>query len=186
MDEAEVPSPPITPIESVLVVDDDEAILTGWRRSIGRQRKVFTATNPDEARAIAMHERPDLAIIDLRLGSGESGIDLVKDLKADRPELRVALCSAYLSVVTAVAAVQAGADHVFFKPVTFKEILRRIEDEQQPEPDLDETPTLARIEWEHIARVLADCDGNITLAARRLGIYRSSLQRKLRKNAPRG
>jgi two-component system response regulator RegA len=171
-------------VESVLVVDDDEAILAGWRRSISRERRVFTATNGDEAHTVARRERLDLAIIDLRLGSGASGIDIVRSLRQAQPELQIALCSAYLSVATAVAAVQAGADHVLFKPVTFKEILRHITDVQE-EPDLDETPTLARIEWEHIARVLADCDGNITLAARRLGIYRSSLQRKLRKHAPR-
>jgi two-component system response regulator RegA len=44
-----------------------------------------------------------------------------------------------------------------------------------------ETPSLARVEWEHISRVLADSGGNISEAARRLGLHRRSLQRKLAK-----
>ncbi|MEO8699394.1 MAG: response regulator [Kofleriaceae bacterium] len=170
-------------IESVLVVDDDSKLLRACRRIAGWN--VFTADTFETARAIASTEHPDLAIVDLRLGS-ESGIDLVRELKRDHPQLVIVLCSGYLSVSTAVSAVRAGADHVLFKPVTFQEIVKRVEEEadDEPEADRDETPTLARAEWEHIMRVLADCDGNITVAARRLGIYRSSLQRRLRKYAP--
>jgi len=119
--------------------------------------------------------------VDLRLGNA-SGIDLIRELKRDLPDLMVVLCSGYLSVAAAVAAVRAGADIVVFKPITFREILQRIE-ESTEEPDLEDTPTLARAEWEHIMRVLADCNGNVSMAARRLGIYRSSLQRRLRKYA---
>jgi len=172
-------------IQSVLVVDDDDRLLRAYKRTAGRS--VFTANNPDTAREIVIAEHPDLAIVDLRLGSG-SGIDLIRDLKHECPNLVVALCSGYLSVATTVSAMRAGADMVLFKPVTFEEILKRVEegDEEGDEEgaDLDETPTLARAEWEHIMRVLADCNGNVSMAARRLGIYRSSLQRKLRKYAP--
>ena len=85
-------------------------------------------------------ERPDLAIVDLRLGNA-SGIDLIRELKRDLPDLMVVLCSGYLSVAAAVAAVRAGADIVVFKPITFREILQRIE-ESTEEPDLEDTPTL--------------------------------------------
>ena len=78
---------------------------------------------------------------------------------------------------------RAGADIVVFKPITFSEIKARIQGGNLNEP-CDEVPTLARAEWEHISRVLADCNGNVSEAARRLGIYRSSLQRRLRKYAP--
>lgn len=168
-------------INRVLVVDDDEKVLSACRRV--RSRRVFTAANPADALELAQTERPDLAIVDLRLGT-ESGIDVTRDLKDACPGLVVALCSGYLSVTTAVAAVKAGADVVVFKPVTFEEILKRVEGSVEAPAPLDETPTLARAEWEHIMRVLADCNGNVSLAARRLGIYRSSLQRKLRKYAP--
>jgi two-component system, response regulator RegA len=167
-------------IASVLVVDDDAKLLRAYRRAAACD--VFTADTADTARAIASTEHPDLAIVDLRLGDG-SGIDLVRELRRERPELVIALCSGYLSVAAAVSAVRAGADHVMFKPITFEEILQRASQPEEPPIDLD-TPTLARAEWEHIMRVLADCNGNITIAARRLGIYRSSLQRRLRKYAP--
>ena len=171
-------------IRTVLAVDDDEQILGGYRRGFGKERTVLTTADPATARQIARRERCDLAIVDLRL-RGESGISLTRDLKADVPEMLIVLCSGYLSVEVAVAAVHAGADAVLFKPITPRDILRRVEEGPVLEPDLEDTPTLARAEWEHITRVLADCNGNISLAARRLGIYRSSLQRRLRKFAPR-
>lgn len=172
-------------IHCVLVVDDDEHLLTTWKRSIGRERYVLTATNLAAAREAAAERTPDLAIVDLRLG-GSSGIEVTRELRRDYPAIKIALCSGYLSVATAVAGVRAGADVVVFKPVTFKEILRALEaDAKEKEPPLDETPTLERAQWEHIMRVLADSDGNVSVAARRLGIYRSSLQRRLRKFAPR-
>ena len=96
----------------------------------------------------------------------------------------VVLVSGYLTIDTTVVAVQAGADVVVTKPITAGEILRRVDGRHQDRPARIETPTLADAEAEHIARVLTDCDGNISEAARRLGIYRSSLQRKLRKLAP--
>ena len=170
-------------VQSVLVADDDVALLTAATRSLGKDRRVLTATTAHEARLLAGREVPDLVIVDLRLGT-YSGIDLIRQLRRDRPELVIVLYSAYMSVVAATAAMRAGADVVVFKPCTFHEILRRVEEDAHEDPDLDETPTLASIEWEHIARVVADCNGNITLAAKKLGLYRSSLQRRLRKHAP--
>jgi len=173
-------------IRTVLAVDDDEQVLAGYRQGFGRDRTVLTTADPIAARQLAQSERCDLAIIDLRL-QGESGITLTRDLRRTCPDMVIALCSGYLSVEIAVAAVHAGANAVLFKPITAREILRRIETgpSLEPDPDPGETPTLARAEWEHITRVLADCDGNVSAAARRLGIYRSSLQRRLRKFAPR-
>jgi two-component system, response regulator RegA len=171
-------------IETVLAVDDDETVLAALSRAFGRRRTVFTASNPTTARSIARKQRPDLAIIDMRIGSA-SGIDLVRTLKAELPNTVVALVSGYLSVESTVLAVRAGADVIMSKPCTAKDILRRIESGMPTEPDLGETPTLARAQIEHIDRVMSDCHGNVSEAARRLGIYRSSLQRRLRKQSPR-
>ncbi len=140
------------------------------------------ARDPATARRLASENELDLAIVDLRLGPA-SGIDLVRDLRADAPDLLIVLCSGYVSVDVTVAATRAGADVVVYKPITFKELLRRVQ-KSSTEPDLTDTPTLARAEWEHMMRVLEDCNGNVSAAARRLGIFRSSLQRRLRKMAP--
>jgi two-component system, response regulator RegA len=147
-----------------------------WRR----ERKVFTADNALAARHIARSARPDAVIVDLRLGAG-NGLDLIYDLKADRPEVRIALVSGYLSITIAMQAVKAGAETVLVKPVSPKEIVRHIEEGTTPEGDINATPTLERVEWEHISRVVADTNGNISEAARRLGVYRQTLQRRLRK-----
>lgn len=169
-------------INRVLVVDDDELTLAAFVRGDRDDLRILGAHDADEALQIAARERPDLAVVDLRLPHG-SGIDLIHELKATRPGLVAVLLSGYLSVELTMAAVRAGAELVLFKPVTLTTILRRLEHPEE-EPEETETPTLARAEWEHISRVLADCNGNVSMAARRLGIYRSSLQRRLKKHAP--
>lgn len=175
-------------IHKVLVVDDDEGLLRSWKRLISRECQCWTSSNPTTAMELVREHKPDLAIIDLRLGRkaglDNSGLDLVKQIKKEIPAVKIALCSGYLSVTTTEAGVRAGADIVVFKPITFDEIRRRIAGEPEALPPPEEVPTLARAEWEHISRVLADCNGNVSMAARRLGIYRSSLQRRLRKYAP--
>lgn len=173
-------------IRSVLVIDDDPRVLAALARSFGVQRRVFTATSSEEAATVARREKPDLAVVDMRLGHN-SGIDVVRMLKPEMPSTTFAIISGYLTVETTVAAVHAGADIVVTKPVRGSEILRRAESgEHDTASDEDEdTPTLAEVEFEHISRVMSDCKGNISEAARRLGIYRSSLQRKLRKRAQR-
>jgi two-component system response regulator RegA len=170
-------------IRSVLVVDDDERLLAALRRTLRAERSVFTATTPDDATRIARRVTPDLVIVDLQLGS-HSGLDVVRTLKHELPTTLFALVSGYLTVDTTVAAVRAGADIVLTKPVRGAEILRRAERGDFADDEPFETPTLAQAESEHIARVIEDCGGNISEAARRLGIYRSSLQRKLRKRTP--
>jgi two-component system response regulator RegA len=174
---------PLRAIQTVLAVDDDESVLTALARTIGRQRTVFTASDATSATKLARCEQPDLAIVDLRLGSS-SGLDLVRTLKEESPGTVIALVSGYLSIELTVVAVRAGADFVISKPVTGREILRRVEGGGET-PSLDETPTLAAALSEHVARVISDCHGNVSEAARRLGICRSSLQRRLRRQPPR-
>ena len=90
--------------------------------------------------------------------------------------------------MTAVEAVKLGAVNFLPKPADADDILaafgRSENQTDDPASTSQEVPSLARAEWEHIHRVLADCGGNISEAARRLGIHRRSLQRKLRKRAP--
>src|SRR5512139_2843784 len=92
-------------IRNVLVVDDDEALLASWRRTISRERICATARDPATARNLAQRQAFDLAIIDLRLGTS-SGIDVIRQLKRDQPDMTIVLCSGYLSVAAAVAGMQ--------------------------------------------------------------------------------
>jgi two-component system, response regulator RegA len=168
--------------KSVLVVDDDETVLAGCVRSLSREWRVYAAADATTARRIIRAECPDVAIVDLRLGS-ESGLELLRELKRERPTIKVAVISGYLTIEAAVCAARLGADAVLSKPVRPAEIMRQLQ-EGPAEPNLDQVLTLARVEYEHIARVMADCNNNISEAARRLGIHRHSLQRKLRRPAP--
>jgi two-component system, response regulator RegA len=169
---------------TILVVDDDQSVLASYRRGLELQsRRVLVATTNAEAHALAAREQVGAAIVDLRIGQ-DSGIELASHLKSLDPSMVVVVVSGYLSVTSAVAAVRSGADHVMPKPVTCGELLRRIDEPTAVSDDDGETPTLARAEWEHMMRVLSDCDGNISKAARRLGLHRQNLQRRLRKLAP--
>src|SRR3569833_3353617 len=93
-------------VRSVLVVDDDEQVLAACKRSTSRELAIDACTDPDEARRLAADK--DLVIVDLKLGD-HSGLELVRELRGDRPELEIALISGFLSVDSIVAAVKAGA-----------------------------------------------------------------------------
>ena len=141
----------------------------------------------------ARGDPPEYAIVDLRLGS-RSGLEVVRALVDLDPATAIVVLTGYGSIATALEAVRLGATHYLTKPADVDEVLAafaRGAGETTALPDAatssssadapESTPTLARVEWEHINRVLADCGGNVSQAARILGIHRRSLQRKLAK-----
>ncbi|MET0292552.1 MAG: helix-turn-helix domain-containing protein, partial [Steroidobacteraceae bacterium] len=140
-----------------------------------------TAHDRDSALAAAALAPPDFALVDLRLASG-SGLELIGPLRERNAAMRILLVTGYASVATAVEAIKRGADNYLLKPVTAEAILRALQREGGGEVPLEATMTpLSRLEWEHIQQALADTDGNISAAARLLGMHRRSLQRKLAK-----
>ena len=173
---------------SLLVVDDDEVFRERLARAFSdRGYDVRTAADYDEAVAAARDESPELAVVDLRM-PGRSGLEVVRDLKELDSSTNVVVLTGYGSIATALDAVRLGATHYLTKPADVDDILLAFSRGDEPPPALPdeiEAPSLARAEWEHINRVLSDCDGNISEAARRLGIHRRSLQRKLQKYPPR-
>ena len=99
------------------------------------------------------------------------------------PGIQIVVLTGYGSIPTAVEAVRRGAINYLTKPLDADQILAAFDKESEP-ASVDGIPSLARVEWEHIQRILHDCDGNISLAARKLGLHRRSLQRKLSKLPP--
>jgi two-component system response regulator RegA len=175
-------------VATMLVVDDDEVFRTRLARALrDRGYEVRVAGSFDEARALAVEDSPELAVVDLRM-PGRSGLELVKELRALDATTRVVVLTGYGSIATAVEAMRLGAVHYLPKPADADDVLAafaRGEGEPADASTLElEAPSLARAEWEHIQRVLADCDGNVSDAARRLGLHRRSLQRKLQKLPP--
>lgn len=167
-------------MKTVLVVDDDETLLVMYRRAFDKLGNVLAATSPTEAIKLAKRESIDIAVVDLHLGRASS-IELVRQLRSLHGGAKIAVISGYLTTDSTVVAMQAGATIVLDKPVAPREILARVEAAPAPDIMKDETPTLAEALDAHIARVYADCDGNVSETARRLGIYRSSLQRRLKR-----
>ena len=172
---------------SILLVDDDDV----FRKRLGRAFRerghdVRLAANYDEALTSAREDSPQFAVVDLKM-PGRSGLDVVRDLKAVDPTTRIIVLTGYGSIATAVDAVKLGATQYLPKPADADEILAaltREEGEAGPAAQEFPAPSLARAEWEHIQRVLGDAGGNVSEAARRLGMHRRSLQLKLRKHPP--
>lgn len=171
---------------SLLLVDDDVVYRERLAKAIAaRGYEVMTAANAGEALALAEGESPEFAVVDLRM-PGESGLELLRRLKAIDPATQVLMLTGYGSIATALEAVRLGAVHYLTKPADVDDILEAFKSQgMATDADADlETPSLARVEWEHIQRVLHDCDGNLSEAARRLGMHRRSLQRKASRKRP--
>ncbi len=175
--------------QSILLVDDSFVLRDRLAMAFQeRGFRVSVAGNYDEALAVFRQQPTDLAVLDLRM-PGKPGLALLPELKKIRPETKVLILSGFGSIATAIEAIRLGATNFLPKPADADDILNAFArgGSEIDVPEVEEAisvPTLAQAEWEHIHRVLADCAGNISEAARRLGIHRRSLQRKLRKRAP--
>ncbi len=205
-DSTQIPS---KDLRTLLIVDDDTPFRTRLVRAF-RERgfDVSDAANYDEAMSAARADSPEFALVDLRL-PGRSGLDLVRSLKDLDATTRIVVLTGYGSIATAVQSLKLGATSYLTKPVDADQIMasfemaaadaRGTESPTPTTPDWKDGPAshgpdlpverqshvaqpLARVEWEHIQRVLADCHNNVSQAARILGIHRRSLQRKLSKN----
>lgn len=176
-------------MKNILLVDDDQFFLERLAMAFkARNFTVFTAGNYDEAVAIILEHRPGLGVFDLKM-PGRSGLDLVRKARTITPEMFIIILTGYGSIATAMEAVKLGALYYLQKPADVDDILNAFARETAniPEKEADDfdVPSLARAEWEHINRVLEDCGGNISVAAKKLGLHRRTLQRKLYKYAPR-
>ncbi len=167
---------------SLLLVDDDATYRERLAKAItARGYEVRTAADAEVAIVLAETDSPEFAVLDLGM-PGESGLDLLRRLMAIDPTTKVLMLTGYGSIATAMDAVRLGAVNYLTKPADVDDILAAFSPEGTS-PDL-ETPSLARVEWEHIQRVLNDCEGNLSEAARRLGMHRRSLQRKAGRKRP--
>jgi two-component system response regulator RegA len=175
-------SSPQTPVRSLLLVDDDEALLQVLGRALQRRGyEVHPASTLAQARERIAAHCPDGALIDLKL-ERESGLDLITDLKAVNEDMVIVVLTGYASIATAVAAIKRGASNYLAKPASVDDVVRALQGREDLPPAEDYAPmSVDRLEWEHIQKVLRENDGNISATARSLGMYRRTLQRKLAK-----
>jgi len=172
---------------SILLVDDDDAFRERMARAL-RERGFAVSTAADrQAAQAAAAQAPDFAVVDMRMPdcSGQEVVEALADLS---PHTRSVILTGYGSIASAVEALHKGAVHYLSKPIDADELaatILKLDGEGDAAATVDVTPSLARAEWEHIQRVLTDCGGNVSEAARRLGIARRTLQLKLKKDPPR-
>lgn len=167
-----------------LLVDDDDAFRGVLARALARRGAIVEqAADGASALDAAARTTPDAIVLDLKLGE-DNGLALIAGLLERAPGARLVLATGYASIPTAVEAMRRGAWHYLAKPFTLDNLLHafadRADDAPPPAP-AEQPPPLRRLQWEHMQRVLSDCDGNVSAAARVLGIDRRTLQRQLQK-----
>jgi two-component system response regulator RegA len=173
----------------LLIVDDDPTFARVLGRAMtSRGFEVIATDNADDARALTRRHQPRYCVLDLKLGD-ENGLRLIPELQSLVPDIRILLLTGYASIATAVEAIKRGAHDYLAKPVDADAVVRALLDGDAGPADGDDFTDapdaplpLRRLEWEHIQRVLTECEGNISETARRLGMHRRTLQRKLSKH----
>lgn len=170
-----------------LVVDDDDIFRNRLCRAFAaRGWEAIGAADGEQALQLSSQSSPDLAVVDLRL-PGMSGLDIVQGLRNLDETTCIIMLTGYGSIATALTATKLGANHYLSKPADADQILTaygKLNEGSPVDSNTPAVPSLARVEWEHIQRVLTDCGGNVSQAAKLLGLHRRSLQRKLAKYPP--
>ena len=169
--------------QRVLLVEDDATFSAVLARALrNRHYEVECVASAREAVVAAEVRRPDAAIVDLKLGQ-ESGLALVPALLRECPGMRIVVLTGYASIATAVQAIKVGAADYLTKPAEVADILAALSGSAATAGSsiAADPPTVRRLQWEHIQRVLTEQQGNISAAARVLGMHRRTLQRKLGK-----
>ncbi len=171
-----------TPL-SILIVDDDITFAQMLKRALDR-RGFISETAMDIASAENLMQKNNFtnAILDLKIAQ-ESGLVLISRLREINQDVKIIMLTGYSSISTAVDAIKLGAINYFCKPIEVDDLLKAFDSTPAIEttPISKSPPSLDRMEWEYIQKILLDCNGNISAAARALGVHRRTLQRKLQK-----
>jgi two-component system response regulator RegA len=168
----------------LLIVEDDASFARTLLRSFERRGyAVVTAASLEEVTAILQSQTPDYAVVDLKLAGGASGLACVQALHSHDDEMLIVVLTGYASIATAVEAIKLGACHYLAKPSNTDDIEAAFfRAEGNADVALSERATsIKTLEWEKIHETLAEVDFNISEAARRLGMHRRTLARKLEK-----
>jgi two-component system response regulator RegA len=168
----------------LLIVEDDDAFARSLTRSFERRNyAVLRATNLEEVKGVLAGHRPGYAVVDLKLAGGASGLACIQHLHSHDPQMLIVVLTGYASIATAVEAIKLGARHYLAKPANTDDIEAAFT-RAQGDVDVEltgRTTSIKTLEWEHIHETLAETGFNISETARRLGMHRRTLARKLEK-----
>ena len=167
---------------SLLLVDDDPTFCLVLHHALEKRGFAVTvAHSVEQALPLAQANPPEYAVVDLKMG-GASGLTLIHALHELDPATRIVVLTGYASIATAVEAVKLGATQYLSKPANADEIVAAFGHLASADTPLNiQPPSVERLEWEHIQRVLQEYQGNISATARALNMHRRTLQRKLSK-----
>lgn len=168
----------------LMIVEDDAAFARTLGRSFERRGyAVLHAASRDEVAALLAEHSPGYAVVDLKLHGDASGLACVKALHAHDPEMLIVVLTGFASIATAVEAIKLGACHYLAKPSNTDDIeaaFGRTDGDTDVELT-NRSTSIKTLEWERIHETLAETDFNISETARRLGMHRRTLARKLGK-----
>ena len=168
----------------LLIVEDDDAFARTLVRSFERRGYVvLRAASIEDVKALLPTHKPGFAVVDLKLAAGDSGLACVQLLHAHDPAMVIVVLTGYASIATAVEAIKLGARHYLAKPANTDDIEAAF-GRAQGDADVElteRTTSIKTLEWERIHETLAATNFNISETARRLGMHRRTLARKLEK-----
>ncbi|MXP27084.1 response regulator [Altererythrobacter indicus] len=166
------------------VVEDDEAFARTLCRSFERRDyQVIQAKSYDQLAELLERHVPDYAVVDLKL-EGSSGLTCVQALRDISDDMKIVVLTGYASIATAVEAIKLGADYYLAKPSNTDDIEAAFARDDEGDASIDihaRQSSLKTLEWEHIHQTLMETGFNVSETARRLGMHRRTLARKLEK-----
>ena len=168
----------------LLIVEDDEAFARTLARSFERRGyRVLQADSLARTEELLAAHTPGYAVVDLKLKGEASGLACVRALHAHSEDMLIVVLTGFASIATAVEAVKLGACHYLAKPSNSDDIEAAFgKAVGDAEVSIGARPTsLKTLEWERINETLIETDFNISETARRLGMHRRTLARKLQK-----
>lgn len=168
---------------SLVIVEDDAAFARTLARSFEKRGYHVDVCDSVQALTDFLEQgTPEFAVVDLKLGTG-SGLECVKALHGRDPSIRIVVLTGFASIATAVEAIKLGASHYLAKPANTDDIETAFgRTEGDVDVPLSQRPTsIKNLEWERIHETLVETDFNISETARRLGMHRRTLARKLEK-----
>jgi two-component system response regulator RegA len=168
---------------TLLIVEDDPTFAPVLQRSFERRGYTVHACDGIDSLAVLIETiEPDCAVVDLKVVGG-SGLECVRLLHGRDPQMRIVVLTGFASIATAVEAIKLGACHYLAKPANTDDIEAAF-DKVEGDADVPLTQrqtSLKNLEWERIHETLVESDFNISETARRLGMHRRTLARKLEK-----
>jgi two-component system response regulator RegA len=167
----------------LMLVEDDAKFAKTLRRSFERRGyEVMEAASLEETTATLKGRSPCYAVVDLKL-AGSSGLACVRALHSHDPAMLIVVLTGFASIATAVEAIKLGACHYLAKPSNTDDIeaaFRKAEGDTSA-PITERPTSIKTLEWERIHETLVETGFNISETARRLGMHRRTLARKLEK-----